>query len=397
MKNKYLLREIADIRRFMTLGFNYENLLDPDKILAENNYDYSILRDLMSDPHLIAAIQQRKMQVMQMGWEVENTENEELKIEILEMLRRLPLQQIMNEILNAIYYGFVVMEIVWKIEGGKYVPAHIKAKPQEWFIFTKDSELRLRKRINGNYIFEEGEKLPKYKFLLIQNQPSYSNPYGEKILSKCYWPVILKREAMEFWQLMVERFGMPYIVGRSSIGSTPQEREELLEELEKMAEDLITVIDADKTIELIENPKYEAGELYDKLLNFYNSEISKAVLTVTLTTDVGKVGSYKAADIHREMLSYIGVSDKKLVEKAINDTIRYYCILNHGVEEAPTVKLTKKEAVVEESAERDKILSEIGVEFTKEYFMKRYNLSERDFRLVNRELKSKKEKLKSKK
>jgi len=43
--------------------------------------------------------------------------------------------------------------------------------------------------------------------------------------------------------------------------------------------------------------------------------------------------------------------------------------------------LNKKEAVIEESAERDKILSEIGVKFNKEYFMKMYNLSEKDFEI----------------
>ena len=47
----------------------------------------------------------------------------------------------------------------------------------------------------------------------------------------------------------------------------------------------------------------------------------------------------------------------------------------------PRVKLNKKEAVVEESTERDKLLSEIGVNFTKEYFMKRYNLGEGDFEI----------------
>jgi hypothetical protein len=49
------------------------------------------------------------------------------------------------------------------------------------------------------------------------------------------------------------------------------------------------------------------------------------------------------------------------------------------------VKLTKKEAVIDESADRDKILSEIGVKFSKEYFMKRYNLAESDFELMRRE------------
>ena len=56
--------------------------------------------------------------------------------------------------------------------------------------------------------------------------------------------------------------------------------------------------------------------------------------------------------------------------------------INHGEMPLPRIKLNKKEAVVEESAERDKILSEIGVKFTKEYFKKRYNLAEGDFSLI---------------
>lgn len=42
-------------------------------------------------------------------------------------------------------------------------------------------------------------------------------------------------------------------------------------------------------------------------MNFHNKEISKAVLTVTLTTEIEKVGSYKASEIHKEMFSYLGV------------------------------------------------------------------------------------------
>mgnify|MGYP003561920846 FL=1 len=48
-------------------------LPDPDEILAENGYDFKIYRDLLTDPHLTATMQQRKLQILQMDWEV--TEN----------------------------------------------------------------------------------------------------------------------------------------------------------------------------------------------------------------------------------------------------------------------------------------------------------------------------------
>lgn len=115
-----------------------------------------------------------------------------------------------------------------------------------------------------------------------------------------------------------------------------------------------------------------SGQLYENLVKFHNKEISKAVLTVTLTIEMEKVGAYKSTDIHREMLSYLGVSDKKLVEKALNTLLTYYIKLNYGDLACPRIKLVKKEAVVDE----------VGVKFTKEYFMKRYNLSENDFEVT---------------
>ncbi len=120
--------------------------------------------------------------------------------------------------------------------------------------------------------------------------------------------------------------------------------------------------------------------MYEKLVGFHNKELSKAVLTVTLTTEIEKVSSYKG-EIHREMLSYHGVSDKKLVERALNTLLEYYVKINYGDISLPRVKLNKKEAVVEESAVRDKLFSEIVVKFSKEYFMKRYNLGKEDFEL----------------
>ena len=382
-----LLKEFATRRRTGLLDDIYKALPDPDKILEENDYDYEIYRDLLSDPHLMATMQQRKMQVMQMGWELtfEEETDEIIKNKVYEMLRRLPLSKIMSDILDAIFFGFSVGEIEYRKIGKHIEPVDIVGKPQEWFIFTNDNELRLRKFDNGIYLFEEGEKLPKYKFILTQYNPTYVNPYGQRVLSLCYWPVHFKRDGIDYWQLMMQRYGMPYLVGRYPNTFTNIQKEEFLEELQQMVEDNITIFEEGLGIEIKESPQYDVGALYENLLKFHNKEISKAVLTVTLTVELEGVGSYKAGDIHKEMLSYLGVSDKKLVERALNTLIEYYVKINFGDVYLPKIKLNKKEAVVEESAERDKILKEMGVNFTKEYFMKRYNLSDGDFELKTKE------------
>ncbi len=383
MNKNILFNEFATREHLKSLERIYKSLPDPDKILADNGYDYSILRDLVNDPHLMATMQQRKMQVMQMGWEIDYDENENIKKRMIELFRDLPLTDIISDMLDAIFYGYEVSEVIWKKLGNEIIPIDIIGKPQEWFLFNQENELRLRKNYYGNYLTDEGNKLPPYKFILTQNKPTYTNPYGEKVLSRCYWPVIFKRAGVEFWQMMMERFGMPYLIGRYPNTFTQEQKDEFLDQLKQMIEDNVTIFEENLGIELKENPKYDIGQLYELLANFHNKEISKAVLTVTLTTEIEKTGSYRAAEIHKEMLSYLGISDKKLVEKGLNTLIEYFCQLNYGNIPAPRIKLNKKEAVVEQTAERDKILSEIGVKFTREYFMKRYNLAENDFELTS--------------
>ncbi len=380
-KGKYLLSEQATRDKLDAFSNFYKALPDPDKILEENNYDFEIYRDLLTDPHLMATIQQRKMQVQQMGWELEFDANEKIKQRLIQIVRQLPLTDIISDTLDAIFFGFTVGEVMWEKDGKEIIPVNVIGKPQEWFIFTRENEIRMRTFKSGHYLFEEGQKLPEYKFILTQHKPTYVNPYGERILAKCYWPVQLKRGGIDFWQLMMERYGMPYLIGRYPNTFTQTQKDEFLDQLQQMVEDNITIFEETLGIELKESPQYDIGQLYERLVDFHNKEISKAVLTVTLTTEIEGVGSYKASEIHREMLSYLGVSDKKLVERSLNTLLEYYVKLNIGDIPLPRIKLNKKEAIVEESADRDKILSEIGVTFTKDYFKKRYNLQDTDFEL----------------
>lgn len=383
MKNTgSLTTQIATRERFEEAAAKMMSVLpDPDTIFTENNYDYTVYRDLFSDPHLMATIQQRKMQIMQMDYQVDYNGNNGIKSDVENIFKKLPVSEIIGDIMDAIFFGFMVQEIEWQKDGTKLLPTKLIGKPQEWFIFDKRNELRLRKNKNGYYFFEEGEMLPPYKFILTQHKPTFTNPYGEKILSRCYWPVQLKKGGIEFWQLMMERYGMPYLVGRYPNTFTELQKKEFLDQLSDMVKDNITIFEESLGIEIKESPKYEIGQLYENLVSFHNKEISKAVLTVTLTTEVESVGSYKASEIHKEMLGYLGVSDKKLVESSLNKLIDYFCELNYGNVERPTIKLTRKEAIIEESVERDKTLTDMGVKFTKDYFMKRYKLQDGDFEL----------------
>jgi phage gp29-like protein len=381
--NEFATREKLEQIRSLT-----DVLPDPDQILADNNYDFNIYRNLLTDPHLMAAIQQRKQQVQQMDFEIDHDPNHDRREEAKEFFKLLPVKKMINEMLDCLLYGFSAQEIYWELQNGKIIPVDVQEKPQEWFIYNQKNELMLRKSVNGVYAFEEGEKLPEFKFIINRHEPTFDNPYGSKILQKCYWPVTFKRSALEYWQTSVERYGMPFLIGYYPAAATPAEQDELLEQLEQMIENNVTVINEtfiDK-IKLLESPKYDIGQIYEFLVKFHNSEISKAVLSVTLTIDSGQTGSYKLGQVHQTMLEYIGLTDKKIVEDGMNQLLSYWHYLNYGDWTGPTFYLKKKEVIIVETAERDERLNRMGIDFTDKYLMKRYNLESDDFTVAAKDV-----------
>ncbi|MDZ7763212.1 MAG: DUF935 family protein [Melioribacteraceae bacterium] len=318
---------------------------DPDKILEENYYDYSIYRDLLTDPHLSAALQQRKMQVLQMGIELIGDKKQKQRAKTV--LERLRIQKIVSDALNAVLYGFVPLEVNYEYDGGELKITDVNEKPQEWFFFDQNNELYLRKRVDGLYYYEKGRKLPDYKFIIVRNEPTYSNPYGKKVLSSAYWPVTFKRAAIEDWQDRVQRFGLPFIEGEYPTTATPTEIAEFEAKLEEMLDTNVLTKMAGYELTFKEPVNYTLDEVYHIIIRFHNTEISKAILSETLTIEIDRAGSYKAADIHREMLGLIGLSDKKLAELTIDRLLQYDMYLNFGKLEAAKVKLRTAEDIRE--------------------------------------------------
>jgi len=362
-----ITREIAKRKR--EFFWNQEYIIDYDELgITLKEY-----KTTLEDPHVYAGVQQRKGQIQQMGWELNVPTDCCIKDKIMSFIEGWTFEKIISEMLNCVMFGYSVLEIEWKKNGEEYIPVNLIEKPSDWFRFDDKRKLV--------FLSDDGTiKVPEYKFLVLKHKGSYENPYGEKIAKKIYKYVKQKEITIEMWQKLVERYGMPSLVGRYAAGATEDEKAALLSELESMIDDNITVMEEGETFEFPESAKYNIGDVFEKLLHFYNLEISKAILTVTLTTEITQVGSYKTAQIHKEMLEYLGLADKKLIEDAVNKVVEWYVILNHGLDAvAPKIKLNRKEKIIESTIDRDKILQEIGVKFTENYFKKRYNLTEEDF------------------
>ncbi len=318
-----------------SLHYRLTNLLpNPDTILRKIGRGIEIYRELKNDAHVWSCIQSRKTGTLSLPWRIEQNGCDEGVFRLVNnIFEKLDVYQIESDILEAPLFGFQPIEIIWSIEHNYIVPKELKARPQEWFAFDNSGNLLFKERFGDEYT-----KVPQYKVINVQHEASAINPYGHALLAKCYWPVTFKNGGLRFWVNFTEKYGMPILIGQYQRGATNEEIQQLAQDLDSLYEDAILVAPMDVKLELHEANRSSSVDLYLELIRFANNEISKAILSQTLTTEL-EGGSYAASQTHFQIRKEIILADSRLVQNAFNQLIRYIVELNFETQSFPKFRL----------------------------------------------------------
>ncbi|OBW97591.1 DUF935 domain-containing protein [Gallibacterium genomosp. 1] len=352
-------------------------LPNPDPVLKKMGRDISAYREVLADSHVAGCVRRRKAAVKGLEWRLTPSGNQQVDDQLAAIFAELPLNHIISQVLNATLFGYQALEVVWRYAEGIWQPLDIQAKPQEWFVFDEDNCLKLRTKANP----VEGVALPEKKFLLATQDATYENPYGQGDLSKCFWAATFKKGGFKFWLEFTEKYGSPWLVGKHPRTSTPTETEDLLDSLEQMLGTAVAAIPDDSSINLLESAsKGGSSQVFDDFLRYCKSEISVAILGQDQTTEADSNRASATAGL--EVLEDIRDDDARLVESVFNQLLSWLCELNFNVDQLPKFELFEQESVDKLQAERDEILSRVGVKFTQQYLQRTYNFEEGDIELV---------------
>lgn len=358
-----------------------QELPDLDPVLRAKGKDISIYRDLLIDPHLSAMLEKRKAGVLSLEWTLTAGDSSARTLKFFKNYfgssQNIDIYNIINQVLDCLYFGYQPFVIFWdKREDGFLIP-RLEDRPQEYFFYDKDNQLRIRTKPGYIGILPE-----PFAFLVARNKPTYRNPYGEKLASRIFWPITFKKGGLKFWLTMSEKYGTPFIIGKQPRSTKKADAEKLADILNNMVQDAIAVINNDEEIDIKSDPfRASSSSLYSELVSFCNAEISKAVLTVANTSELGSVGSYAATKTQKEGEDSVNLSDIKIVETFFNTLISWTNTINFGNTPAPMFKLFEEEQVEKERSERDNNLQSQGVRFTREYYKTKYNLLDTEFEL----------------
>lgn len=357
--------------RMNTFSFHsFINILpDPDYILAKAGKTVQVYNEILADSHVTSCVNTRKSGTKKLKYRInQNNSNTNTLTFYEQIFNSLDMTRIISEILNAPLFGFQVSEIIWQKQNDKIIPINVKGRSNEYFHFDIDDKLRFKSKSNPN-----GELLPDHKILLTQYNNINDNPYGERLLSKCFWPVFFKKNGFKFFAVFIEKYAMPAVIAKTPREIELNAKQELLNELESMVQDGIIVIPEDSDVSFLDaSSRSSSSNVYKELIEQCENEISKVILGQTLTTQLtGQQGSFAAAKVHNDVKQDIIDSDKELVESTINTLIKYIHHFNFSNSNYPDFELYEEDEI---DPALTKTLTECGVKFTKDYFIHNYNL-----------------------
>ena len=357
---------------------------DPDPVLKKRGDDAKVLADLTADDQVCNAMQARQLRVLNrrdydykpglLPGKDATKQAAGLCEELTKDLEDVDLRTVFSEILNTPFYGYTALELMWEVEGGKYRLADIVAKPREWFTFDNQERRPCLKPSSGDPM-----PLPNGKFVVARHFPTYKNPYGLRLLSRCLWPVAFKRGGVRFYTRFLERYGMPWPIGKAPSGATDKEKQKMATDLASMVQGAVMVIPHGAEVDMYES-KGNAGAQYEKYLQRWDKAINKVIMGQTLTSEMDGQGSRAAAQVHYDVAEDMAESDQYLVESAMNEIANIYREINAPNVEAPVFGYHEPEDYGAQ-ADLDGKLYTVGVRFTEGHFERRFGLQPDEFKL----------------
>ena len=327
-----LAREIASRATDPHFYAALEWLPNPDKILQKLGKKQEVFDDLVGDAHILGELRAIRAALLGFEWRLMPGGDDPASQRALELCETYMAQQpaagmqwsdVIWAMGGAVFRGFSVHEVVWARHDRLLMPVNVIDRPQRRFVFGRENDLRLRTREAMTAGIELGPK----KWLVSRHMHSYDNPYGVAVFSACFWPHIFKHSGFKFFAKFTEKYGIPWAIGKYPRGTKREDQDALADALAGMVEDAVAAIPDDGKVELLEHSS--TGQLpQERLIDVCNRELSKALTSQTLTTEIQGQGSRAASQTHREKEVSVNQSDRAIIEYTMNDLLRWITELN---------------------------------------------------------------------
>jgi phage gp29-like protein len=292
-----VVRNQADIAKWQNALRSAESITNPNRTAL-----YDIYSGVIIDGHLESVIAKRKAAILSKKFVF--TRNGEADDNVNQHLKSPWFFLFMNDLLDTLWWGHSVFQFYHDGEWIKYdlIPRkHVKPESK---IFVKGQN----DTTGESYIDN-----PAYPNVL---EVSWLKPLGLLNIACPY--VIYKRNGIGDFAQFVEIFGQPMREGIYD-ANDEEARRKLESDLNNVGSSLVFIHPKGTELNVKDSAnKGASAQVYDKLIEICNTEISKFALGNTLTTQQGTNGARSLGEIHKEGEELINVTDLQWVSNVLN-------------------------------------------------------------------------------
>jgi phage gp29-like protein len=331
------------------------------------------------DPHYLGVLGTRRRSVSQIEITVEagseDAQDEVIAQMVRDWLKRDELTDEIFNILDCIGKGYSMTEIIWDTSEGQWQPSRLEWRDPRWFRFARHD-------LNTPMMLSDsGEEVPlePFKFVYANIKAKSGLPLRSGLSRVAMWGYLFKAFTLRDWAIFSQTYGQPVRVGKFDSNASKEDKATLFRAVANIAGDCAAIIPASMEIEFIESGNVgAAADLYEKRADWFDKQISNAVLGQTATTDAvtGGLGSGKE---HREVQKDIETADAKALAAILNrDLIRPWVQLEFGQRKTyPRLKIEHAEQEdLKAFSEAVGPLIDRGLEVEQATVLSRFGLSE---------------------
>lgn len=321
------------------------------------------------DLHYLGVLGTRKRQVAQLPIAVEaasdSAEHQAHADLIRTFLARDTLEAEIFDMLDALGKGYSITEIIWNTSGQRWLPSQLKWRDPRWFEWDRETGevLLLKGGYDGTGGIAQRAPLLPYKFILHLHPAKSGLPIRAGLARPVAWSWMFKAYALKDWQAFAEVYGFPFRLGKYDAGASEADIQRLMQAVAGMGVDAAAVIPQSMQIDLIDGKSTGSADLYERLLQYLDRQVSKAVLGQTATTDAdtGGLGSGRE---HGEVRADIERADARLLAATLQaQLVKPIIDLNFGFQASyPSLRIGREEeADIEEMTSALSALVPLGL------------------------------------
>ena len=329
---------------------------------------------LEKEPLLAAHLNTRRLAVLSKPWRVQSKKQPELAAEISDALAKAGLQKAMGGLLAAVGFGYAGVAVDW-LEGGAGIAGFRPISNDRW-LFDEGGNPAL----SG----ADGRPIPLAEFhpaqiMFLVNDGAAGLPCRAGLLRTLLWLHMFKNAAFTEWNRFLERFGMPFLLGKIPSGdfSDEKKRRDLLASLLQVRSGGAGVGTTETTMDLLNGAAGNNSDAFESHQRYCDEIMTLTVLGQLASSDRGS--GLSQGGMQEEVRQDLLEADCAMLSEVVqNRLVDWLCRLRYGIDDTSDMCFVidcQKAEDLNVRADRDeKIARAAGCKLKRDYVAEVYGV-----------------------